>query len=97
MSAAFSGPSVAAIPWELASGPRTGNAVRHFFSRETQRLQRGCGRQTAGAHRTTPISGEIGHTKCLTALSDGAECTVIGDRPTSSFWLPQGTKVALSN
>ena len=41
-------------------GDPSGNAVRHFFSRETQRLQRGCGRQTAGAHRTTPISGEIG-------------------------------------
>jgi hypothetical protein len=41
-------------------------------SRETQRLQRGCGRQTAGALRTTPISGEIGHKKCLTALGVGA-------------------------
>jgi hypothetical protein len=41
-----------------------------FSSRETQRLQRGRGRQIAGARRPPPISGEIGHKKCFTALPD---------------------------
>ena len=51
--------------------PNQGRAPQRrerFSSGKTRRGQRGCGRQTAGAPRMNPISGEIGHKKSFTAL-----------------------------
>jgi hypothetical protein len=64
----------------LGRSNHEGQRCEAFSSRETQRLQRGRGRQTAGARRPPSISGEIGHKKCLTALG-GRAATGTGQLP----------------